>query len=57
MELKKHGTFTNVADDSNDENNFTHKLLLTNTQVAKISKAFQMVHHLIRNFQKLNCIK
>ena len=40
MELKKHGTFTNVADDSNDENNFTHKLLLTNTQVSKISKAF-----------------
>ena len=23
----------NVADDSNDENNFPHKLLLTNTQV------------------------
>ena len=24
---------SNVADDSNDENNFSHKLLLTNTQV------------------------
>ena len=27
---------SNVAGDSNDENNFLHKLLLTNTQVSKI---------------------
>ena len=26
--------------DSNDENNFPHKLLLTNTQVLKLRKAF-----------------
>ena len=26
--------------DSNDENNFPHKLLLTNTQVSKSRKAF-----------------
>ena len=30
----------NVVGDSNDENNFPHKLLLTNTQVLKLSKAF-----------------
>ena len=31
---------SNVAGDSNDENNFSHKLLLTNTQVWKFRKAF-----------------
>ena len=30
----------NVAGDCNDENNFPHKLLLTNTQVSKLPKAF-----------------
>ena len=30
----------NVVGDSNDENNFPHKLLLTNTQVSKLRKAF-----------------
>ena len=30
----------NVIDDSNDENHFPHKLLLTNTQVSKLRKAF-----------------
>ena len=30
----------NVIGDSNDENNFLHKLLLTNTQVSKLGKAF-----------------
>ena len=29
-----------VVDDSNDENNFPHKLLLTNIQVPKLCKAF-----------------
>ena len=29
-----------VIGDSNDENNFPHKLLLTNTQVSKLCKAF-----------------
>ena len=32
--------YSNVIDDSNDENNFPHKLLLTNTQVLKLHKAF-----------------
>ena len=31
---------SNVIDDSNDEINFPHKLLLTNTQVSRILKAF-----------------
>ena len=30
---------SNVVGDSNDENNFPHKLLLTNTQVSKLRKA------------------
>ena len=31
---------SNVVGDSNDENNFPHKLLLTITQVSKFRKAF-----------------
>ena len=37
--MSKHGTevtfkiFWNVVDNSNDENNFPHKLFLTNTQL------------------------
>ena len=31
---------SNVAGDSNDENNFSHKLLLTNAQISKLCKAF-----------------
>ena len=31
---------SNIIGDSNDENNFSHKLLLTNTQFSKIRKAF-----------------
>ena len=31
---------SNVVCDSNDVNNFPHKLLLTNTQVWKLCKAF-----------------
>ena len=43
---KKNGTeltlkiLSNVVGDSNDENNFPCKLLLTNTQVSKLLKAF-----------------
>ena len=29
-----------MVDDSNVENNFPHKLLLTNTQASKLCKAF-----------------
>ena len=31
---------SNVVGDSNDENNFPHKLLLSNTQVSRLRKAF-----------------
>ena len=31
---------SNVVGDSNDENNFPHKLLLANTQVLRLHKAF-----------------
>ena len=31
---------SNVIGDSNDENNFLHKLLLTNTQISKLWQAF-----------------
>ena len=31
---------SNVVGDSNDEKNFPRKLLLTNTEVAKLRKAF-----------------
>ena len=31
---------SNVAADSNDENNLPHKLLLTNTQVLRLREAF-----------------
>ena len=31
---------SNVVGDSNDENSFSHKFLLTNTQISKLQKAF-----------------
>ena len=31
---------SNIIGDSNDENNFPHKLFLANTQVSKLRKAF-----------------
>ena len=31
---------SNIIDDANDETNFPHKLLLTNTQVSKIPETF-----------------
>ena len=31
---------SNVVGDSNDENKFPHQLLLTNTQISKLRKAF-----------------
>ena len=32
--------YSNVVGDSNDENDFLHKLLLINTQVSKFQKVF-----------------
>ena len=37
----------NVVGDSNDENNFLPKLLLTNTYFLSFIKLLQMVHRLI----------
>ena len=34
---------SNIIGDSNDENNFPHKLLLTNTQVSKLRKSFWFI--------------
>ena len=34
---------SNIVRNSNDENNFPHKFLLTNTQVSKLRKAFANV--------------
>ena len=31
---------SNIVGDSNEENNFPHKLLLTNKQVSELCKAF-----------------
>ena len=31
---------SNIADNSNDETNFLHKLLLTNTQISRLRKSF-----------------
>ena len=36
---------SNLIENSNGEINFLHKLLLTNTQVSRLVKFLQMVHH------------
>ena len=36
---------SNVAGDSNDENNFPHQLSLTNKQASRLCKAFGKAHH------------
>ena len=48
---------SNVVGDSNDENNFSHKLLLTNTQVSRLRKAFANNSSANINYQKSNCRK
>ena len=35
---------SNLIENSNDETNFTNRLLSTNTQVSKFVKLLQMVH-------------
>ena len=42
---------------SNDEYNFTHKLLLINTEVSSFVRILKMVPQLLQNHQKLNCNK
>ena len=48
---------SNVISDSSDENSFSKKLLLTNTQVSKISKAFANGSSANTKLSKLNCLK
>ena len=45
---------SNMVGNSKDNNNFPYELLLTNTQVANIRKAFAKKNQLILNCQKLN---
>ena len=40
-------TLSSVFADSNDENNFPHILLLTNTKIQKFEKVLQIIHQLI----------
>ena len=42
---------------SNDEAIFLYKLLLTNTQVLKLCQLSQIIHQLIKYYQKLSYIK
>ena len=48
---------SNVVSDSNDENNFPHILLLTNTQISKLCKAFANSLSANVKLSKLSCIK
>ena len=45
---------SNMIGDYNDETNFPYKLLLTNIQVTNLSKALQIIHQLILNYQQLS---
>ena len=45
---------SNLIDNSNDETNFLHKLLLSNTQDSKFYNAFG--NDSSANFQKLSCL-
>ena len=46
---------SDVAGDSNYKNNFLHKLLLTNSEVWRLRKAF--ANGSWANIKKLNCIR
>ena len=47
---------SNVLGDSNDENNFPHKLVLTNAQVSKLCKTFTNNSSANIKLSKLICI-
>ena len=47
---------SNVLGDSNDENNFPHKLVLTNAQVSKLCKTFTNNSSANTKLSKLICI-
>ena len=46
---------SNTIGNSNDD--LSHKLLLTNTQVLRLYKLSQLIHQLIQNYEKITCIK
>ena len=48
---------TTMMDNSNDETNFSHKLLLTNMQVANLLMHLQIIYILISNYQKFKYLK
>ena len=48
---------SNLIGNSNDETNFPHKLLLTNTQVSNVRKAFANGSSANIKFQQLNCLR
>ena len=45
---------SNMVSNSNDNTNFPHELLLTNSQVKIFVKLLLKIHQLILNYQKLN---
>ena len=47
----------NVVGESNDENNFLHKLLLINTQISKLRKAFENLSSANMNLSKIKLHK
>ena len=48
---------SNMIGNSNDETNFSHKLLLTNRQVENLLKAFAKQTSADIKYQKLNYLK
>ena len=42
---------------ADDETNFSHKLLLTNREVANCVKLLQIIYQLILSYQKLNYLR
>ena len=56
---KKNGIEVTLKLSSNscDKTNFSHKLLLTNTQVSRLRKAFANNSSANINYQKSNCRK
>ena len=48
---------SNMIDNSDDETNPPHKLLLTNRQVTNLCKAFKNYFQQTLDYQKLNCLR
>ena len=48
---------SNMAGNSDDETDFTHKLLLANKQVEIFVKLLLTIHQLILTYQKLNYLR